>query len=117
MENKIKETKIKKTNESIDNLIINAIESIALSCYGVRDLKNKSLFFVNKKEKNPKECITLTKSREGFRIKIYVALSCSLKISEVLSEIQKRIIYEISHRFKVQVIAVDVFVQQIVNEM
>ena len=71
METKLKN--IKKT-EPIENLIINAIESIALSCYGVRDLKNKSIFFVNKKEKNPKECITVTKSREGYRIKIYVAL-------------------------------------------
>lgn len=113
------ETKTKKNTKEqpLESLIINAVESIALSCYGVRDIKNKSLFFVNKKEKNLKECIMVTKSREGYRIKIYVALSCSLKISEVLSEIQKRITYEISHRFKVNVFAVDVFVQQIVNEM
>lgn len=113
-------TTIKKVNiksEPIETSIIKAVEAIALSCYGVRDLKNKSLFFINKKEKNPKECITVTKTRDGYRISIYMALSCSLKISEVLNEIQKRINYEISHRFNVKVYAVDVYVQTIINEM
>ena len=113
-------TTIKKVNiksEPIDVSIIKAVEAIALSCYGVRDLKNKSLFYVDKKEKNPKECIVVTNSKEGYRIKLYMALSCSLKVSEVLNEIQKRIAYEISHRFNVKVANVDVYVQTIINEI
>lgn len=105
-------------NKMVDiNDLVDAIETIALTCYGVVSLKDHSLLFSNKKAKSAKDCIVISKRlSNSYKIKIYVSLMTGVKITEVLYEMQKRIKYEIENRFGINVVAVDVFVQTMVHE-
>lgn len=105
--------KTKRTQQSIDNkLLLEAIENICLSCYGVKNLASHSLF--NNKKRDLKQCIFISKTLKGdYKFKIYVVLNSYVKITEIINEMQKRIIYEISKCFKINVLSVDIYVQNI----
>lgn len=113
-----KQSKSLLKNKMVDtNDLVNAIETIALTCYGVVSLKDHSLLFLNKKAKSAKDCIVISKRlSNSYKIKIYVSLMTGVKITEVLYEMQKRIKYEIENRFNIHVVSVDVFVQTMVHE-
>lgn len=107
---------LKNNINNIDELV-NAIETITLTCYGVVSLSSKSLADVNKKNVKTTECILISKrSKNVYKVKLYVSLMTGVKITEVLSEIQKRIKYEMENRFHVTIEAVDVYVQTMLHE-
>lgn len=114
---KQKKADINKSKQIDTKDLIKAIEMIALTCYGVVSLKEHSLLFVNKKTTQTKDAILVSKRIDNsYKIKLYVSLMTGVKITEVLSEMQKRIKYEVENRFHINVDTVDVYVQTMVHE-
>ncbi len=114
-ENKAGANKVAPKADITNKEILNEIETIALTCYGVNGLAHWNLF-ENKPLKKSSDAIFVSKIGKKYRIKLYVNVISGVKISEILSETQKRIKYEIEKRFDIQVESVNVFVQNIAHE-
>ena len=109
-----KEKAVSTPNVNIKN-IIEAVNMIALTCYGVKSLSDWNLSS-NKKQIKPTDAIFITKIGKKYRIKLYVNIISDVKLSEILSETQKRIKSEIEKRFKIDVESVNVYVQKLTRE-
>ncbi len=105
-----------KKNPTTENLL-QAIEMITLSCYGVCRLSDQYLSNSNKKPKQLKNSIFISKNfRNEYKIRLYVVLISTVKITEIINEMQKRLIYEIENRFNIKVLSVDIYVNTIAQE-
>jgi uncharacterized alkaline shock family protein YloU len=119
-----KEKEIKKNNKPIKTIstpnvntkdIIEEVNIIALTCYGIKSLADWNLSSMKKTIK-PTDAIFINKIGKKYRIKLYVNIISDVKLSEILSETQKRIKYEVEKRFKVDVDSVNVYVQTLSRE-
>lgn len=105
-------------NIAISNDAIASISAdAALSCYGVVGLANKSSIHnviteLLKKDSYTKGVI-INKVKNGVSLEVYLVISFDVKITEVLSEVQKRIKYELQKTFGMKSISVDVFAQSL----
>lgn len=91
-----------------------AVSRITLSCYGVSKLQAKYFFELNKKNIKLNDAIEITmRPNKTYHIKVYVSLAPHTKLTEVLSEIQKRIKYEIEKVYKIKIRKIDIFAQSI----
>lgn len=107
------ENKIENKQVSLKELVL-AINRITLSCYGVARLQAKYFFEINKKNIKLSDSIEVTmRPNKTYHIRVYVSLVSHTKITEVLSEIQKRIKYEIEKVYRIKVRKVDIFAQSI----
>lgn len=96
-----------------------AISSVAgsssLECYGVVGLAPKN--FDNSKKLIPlkanafKEAVFVKKSGKTYSVDVYVILAYGVKITEIVSEVQKKVKYDLEKKFDVSFSSVNVFVQ------
>ncbi len=94
--------------------LIAAIGKIALSCYGVAKLQSKHLYELNKKNMNLDDSIEVSyRPDKTYNFRVYISIAPQLKLTEVLSEVQKRIKYEIEMAYKVKIRKIDVYAQNI----
>ncbi|MDR0934810.1 MAG: Asp23/Gls24 family envelope stress response protein [Erysipelotrichaceae bacterium] len=94
--------------------LIGEIAKITLSCYGVSKLRPRYLFELNKKKINLADCIEVTsRPNKTYHFRVYISIVPHVKLTEVLSEVQKRIKYEIEMAHGVNVRKIDVYVQTI----
>ena len=89
--------------------------SAASECYGVVGLVPKSALAETAKEllrmdEYVKGVYVRGGKRGGFEVDVYVACAYGVKLSEVASEVQKRVRYEIEKTFEVKLSAVNVYV-------
>ncbi len=110
----MEKTKVKKNVISNEDLY-EAIETILLSSFGVNNLANKSLKLINNKTNDLKDCIIIDKNfKNEYRFKIYLTLNSDIKVTVIVHELQKRLSYELNKIFKINILSVDIYVQNIV---
>jgi len=111
--------KVRRYVKYSDRTLKKAIQGMVLSSYGVAGLAHHDLYKIDTKKvirSGVNDSIILKKNSKGsYIVSIYVFLSSSVKISEVLSEIQKRITYELRKAYGVKLTSVNVYAQGIDN--
>lgn len=111
---------IKKTTKlgQID-IALDAITTVAgtsaLECYGVVGLAPKN-FDVEKaivalKTNKFSEAVFPRKAGKWYEVDLYVYLAYGVKITEIVSEVQKKVKFDLEKKFDVTFKAVNVFVQ------
>lgn len=111
----------KSTSYGKINISLEAIASVAgqaaATCYGVvglstrRSLRDEINVFL--KKENYKDGVTVLKTKEGFEVNMYIIVGLDLKITEVVSEVQKRVKYELEKSFGIKFKSVNVYVQDV----
>ena len=104
------------------NISLSAIASVAgdatMECYGVTGLapKNQLSDEINtllKISDYSKGIYVKGDSKKGYQIGVYIYIANDVKITEVLTEVQKRVAYELKKTFSIPLLSVDVFVVDI----
>lgn len=103
---------------AISNEVIAQVAGEALSeCYGVVGLASRNSLIDNVYELLKKEEFTkgvkCTSSKKGYEVDIYVVVAYGVKITEVASEIQKRVKYVLEKNFSVDFAAINVYIQDV----
>ena len=106
------------------SISIDAIASVAgdtaLECYGVVGIANRSsvhevIAEILKKESFAKG-IVIDKEKNGYSLSLYLVIAPNVKITEVLSEVQKKVKYDLERSFGIKVYKLHVFAQDINNK-
>jgi uncharacterized alkaline shock family protein YloU len=111
----------KNTNLGDINVTIDAIASLtgaAVSeCYGVVGMASKQFFrdgiAVLLKQDNYSRGIVVRQTDKGIELDIYLIICYGVKVIEVVSEVQKKVKYELENALDVEFSAVNVYVQDI----
>ncbi len=115
IDNKTQYGSINITNEAIASLAGNA----CLQCYGVVGVTNKKNFNVDAvtdDEKSLIKDVVVRKNRQDtYEIDLYIIVAYGVRITEVVSEVQKKVKYDLEMKFHVKFKAINVFVQGIKN--
>ena len=109
------------TNVGGINVSIDAIASltgaIVSECYGVVGMASKKFFkdgwAVLLKQENYSKGVMVKQTPKGFELDIYVIICYGVRVTEVVSEVQKKVKYELERTLDIQFSAVNVFVQGI----
>ncbi len=89
--------------------------SSALECYGVVGLAPKK--FDPEKKITPlkasafQEAIIARKTGKSYVVDVYIILAYGVKITEIVSEVQKKVKYDLEKKFDLTFSSVNVFVQ------
>lgn len=109
-----KNTSYGKINISLEAIALVAGQT-ATTCYGVvglsskRSLKDEINAFL--KKENYKDGVTVKKTgKDAFEVNMYIIVGSNLKITEVVSEVQKRVKYELEKTFGIKFRSVNVYV-------
>lgn len=111
-------TKYGKIATSLDALATVVQDSVS-NVFGVVGLGSKKSLLSDqinvllKKEKSKDGVIVRKEKGDAYSIDVFVILAYGVKISEVVSEIQTQISYQLSKTFDIQIAKVDVYVQEI----
>lgn len=109
----------KKTPYGGIDISIEAIATVAgnaaIECYGVVGLSSKNF----NKDKQPEildqdnyiKGVIATKNKNVFEVNLYIICAYGTKITEVVSEVQKRVKYVLETTFSIKFHAVNVYVQ------
>lgn len=104
------------------NISIEAIASVAgdavADCYGVIGLAPKSqladeLNALLKRVDYSKGIYINGDKKKGYQIGVYIYVANGVKITEVITEVQKRVAYELKKTFSIHLNRVDVYVVDI----
>ncbi len=111
----------KKTPYGGIDISIDAIASVAgkaaSECYGVVGLAPKSVLHdaistILKKEEFAKG-VYVRKDKKKYEVDVFIYCAFGIKLTEVASEVQNRVKYELEKTFAISLGAVNVFVQDI----
>ena len=105
------------------NVSLEAIASVvcgaALSSYGVVSMANKNIVLSQialKNEEDFKKGVIVKKNfANSYEVDLFIVVAYGLRITEIVSEVQKRVKYELELKFDVKVKAINVYVQGIKN--
>lgn len=111
----------KKTNYGEINISIEAIANltggIVSETYGVVGMASQNMLKDGFAEllgrDNYSKGVIVREVENGYEIDLYVVISGGVKISEVVTEVQKRVKYELNKHLEVDFNAVNIFVQGI----
>ncbi len=114
----------KKTEYGGIDISIEAIASVAgdaaSECYGVVGLSPRNSFKDELDEllgrENYHKGISVAKTKNGVAVNVYVFCAYDVKITEVISEIQKKVKYVLEKTFNYKFRTVNVYVQGITIE-
>ena len=99
-----------------DSAIASAVGKAVSECYGIVGVTNKkvsdSLYSLLKKRNTGRGVVVHNKDNK-IKLDIHVIVSYGVKVSEVISELQKRVKYTVEKTFNVDIIEVNVFVESI----
>jgi len=109
----------KKSKYGGINISLEAIASVAgsaaLECYGVVGLASKNTLRENiadlLKEDAYHKGVFAKKDKDDYTIELYIIVAYGVKITEIVSEVQKRVKYVLEKTFDIKFKAVNVFVQ------
>ena len=91
--------------------------AIVGECYGIVGMASKKVvkdgLAVLLKQDNYSKGVVVRKTPEGFELDIYVIICYGVKVSEVVSEVQKKVKYELERSLDIDFAAVNVFVQDV----
>ena len=111
----------KKTDYGEINISTEAIANltggIGSEAYGVVGMASQNMLKDGFAEllgrDNYSKGVIVKKIEDGYEIDLYVVISSGVRISEVVSEVQKRVKYELSKHLEVDFKAVNIYVQGI----
>lgn len=97
--------------------ITKVVADAALECYGVVGLASKNALrdniIVLLKMDNLAKGVVVAKERSGYAIDIYLVIAYGIKITEVLSEVQKKVRYVLERTFAVKFKKINVYAQSL----
>lgn len=108
----------KKTPYGGIDISLDAIAGVAgeaaTSCYGVLGVakKNSTIYELLNKE-NYSKGIFVYKTRGGYSVDIYLYCAFGIKVSEIASEAQKKIKYELEKTFGIKFSKINVFIEDL----
>ena len=103
------------------NISMEAIGAVAGSatteCYGVVGMSSKNSIRENINEMLTKENyykgVKPQKTKEGYEVDLYIIVAYGVKITEVVTEVQKKVKYVLEKTFDLKFKAINVYVQGI----
>ncbi len=103
------------------NISMEAIGAVAgaatTECYGVVGMASKNSIRENINEMLTKENyykgILPRKGKDGYEVDIYIVVAYGVKITEVITEVQKKVKYVLEKTFDIKFKAINVYVQSI----
>ncbi|MBE6125821.1 MAG: Asp23/Gls24 family envelope stress response protein [Erysipelotrichaceae bacterium] len=101
------------------NVSVDAIASmtgaIVCECFGVVGMASRKFlkdgWAVLLRQENYSKGVEVKQTKDGLELDIYVIIAYGVKITEVVSEIQKRVKYQVSKTLEIEIAAINVFVQ------
>ena len=107
-------TKLGGVNVSVD-AIASMVGAIVTECYGVVGMASRKFlkdgFAVLLRQDNYSKGVVVKETKEGLELEIYVIICYGVKITEVVSEIQKKVKYQMGKSLDIEFAAINVFVQ------
>ena len=104
---------IKISDEAVATLTGGAV----IECYGVVGMTSQKIFKDGiselLKKENYSKGVIVKNGSEGIEVDLYVVIGYGVKVTEVVSEIQKRVKYTLEKALGLDVTAVNVYVQGI----
>ncbi len=103
---------------SISNAALASVAGDSASeCYGVVGITKKGGFgskIVRLLKRNDFDNgIIVEKGKKGYKLSLYLVIANKVKIPEVLSQVQKKVRYDVERYFKINLEEVNVFAQDI----
>jgi uncharacterized alkaline shock family protein YloU len=103
------------------NITMDAIASIAgnaaTECYGVVGMASKSSIFNGiaelLKKENYNKGVFVKETKDGIEIEIYIIVAFGVRVTEIVSEVQKKVKYVLEKTLDLKFKAVNVYVQDI----
>lgn len=96
-----------------DKAIATVVGNAALECYGVVGLSTKSSLVSLLKKDDFSRGVSVSTQKGGAEIDVYVAIAYGVKITEVLSEVQKKVRFVLQKTFSIKVNAVNVYARTV----
>ena len=91
--------------------------AIVSECYGVVGMASKQFFrdglAVLLRQDNYSRGVVVRETKEGYELDIYVIICYGVKVNEVLTEVQKKVKYQLGRDLDIDFKAVNVYVQGI----
>ena len=109
-----KNTKLGSINISND-VIATIVGGAAMECYGVVGMASQKVlkdgFYELLKKEDYARGIIVTSQDTGIVVDMYIIVGYGMKISEIVSEVQKKVKYVLETALDVEVEAINVYVQ------
>ncbi|MBR2685041.1 MAG: Asp23/Gls24 family envelope stress response protein [Erysipelotrichaceae bacterium] len=110
------ERKTKLGNISVSEEAIATLAGDAVAeCYGVVGMASRSLlkdgFYELLRKENYAKGIVVTNNGDSYDLDLYIVISYGVKISEVVTEVQKKVKYELEKELDLTFRCVNIFVQ------
>ena len=111
---------MKRSNDlgdiSITSAAIASLTGTAVSeCYGVIGMASKHIlrdgFTVLLGKNDSSKGVVVKKSDKGLELDIYIIICYGVKVTEVVSEVQKKVKYELENALDIDFCAINVYVQ------
>ena len=97
------------------NVIANYAGSVAMECYGVVGMASQKLFQDGiaelLKKENYAKGVVVRQGEQNLVLDLFIVVSFGVRISEVVSEVQKKVKYSLEKALDVEFEAINVFVQ------
>ncbi|MBR2545562.1 MAG: Asp23/Gls24 family envelope stress response protein [Erysipelotrichaceae bacterium] len=108
------DTKLGGINVSVQ-AVASMTGAIVSECYGVVGMASKKFFkdglAVLLRQENYSKGVVVKETKEGLELEIYVIICYGVRITEVVSEIQKKVKYQLGKTLDMDITAINVFVQ------
>ena len=109
----------KKTKFGIINITSDAIAQVAgnaaSQCYGVVGMAQKKSIRneINEllKNENFNKGVFVNKRKDSIEVDLYIVVGYGLRITEIASEVQKKVKYDLERTFNISFAAINVYVQ------
>ena len=113
----------KKNQYGSINITLDAVAAVAgnaaTECYGVVGMSSKRSIKeeINEllKKENYSKGIIVKKNKEGLEVDVYIVVGYGLRITEIVSAVQKKVKYELERTFDITFSAINVYVQGVKN--
>ena len=113
----------KKNQYGSINITLDAVAAVAgnaaTECYGVVGMSSKRSIKeeINEllKKENYSKGIIVKKNKEGLEVDVYIVVGYGLRITEIVSAVQKKVKYELERTFDIKFSAINVYVQGVKN--
>lgn len=92
-----------------DQAIATVVGNAALECYGVIGLSTKSSLASLIKKDEFSRGVSVSSEKGGIEIDVYVVVAYGVKITEVLTEVQKKVQFVLTKTFDVKIAKVNVY--------
>lgn len=100
------------------NAIASVAQKAASSCYGVLGLSARTHFWMDRvqillKDEDYAKGVYARKSKKGYEVDIYIVCAYGVKLTEVASEVQKMVKYELEKTFGMKFPKINIYVQDL----